>query len=114
VPDMPSRTLKNDSGAIVQIVHDALALDESDWPARIDPPLAQTEGPLMKALKNHVREYAEKAQLPPEVLIRKKDYEYLVRSGMHGGEYQLPARLLGWRFGLIGEGLLNLIRGHAH
>lgn len=113
VPDIPSRTLKNDSDTIAQIVADALAMDESAWPARLDPPLAQSEGPLMKALKNYVREFAEQAQLPPEVLIRKKDYEYLVRSGMRGGEYQLPARLLGWRFALIGEGLLNLVQTQA-
>lgn len=114
VPDIPSRTLKNDAETILQIVRDALELDESSWPARLDPPLAQSEGPLMKALKNFVREYAEQAQLPPEVLIRKKDYEYLVRSGMHGGEYQLPPRLLGWRFALIGEDLLSLSRTQSH
>jgi ribonuclease D len=108
VPDIPSRTLKNDAETILQIVRDALELDESSWPARLDPPLAQSEGPLMKTLKNYVREYAEQAQLPPEVLIRKKDYEHLVRSGMNGGKYQLPARLLGWRFALIGEGLLEI------
>jgi ribonuclease D len=109
VADIPSRTLKNDAETILQIVRDALELNESSWPARLDPPLAQSEGPLMKTLKNYVREYAEQVQLPPEVLIRKKDYEYLVRSGMHGGQYQLPERLLGWRFALIGEGLLNLV-----
>lgn len=113
VADIPSRTLKNDAETILQIVRDALELNESSWPARLDPPLAQSEGPLMKTLKNYVREYAEQAQLPPEVLIRKKDYEYLVRSGMHGGQYQLPERLLGWRFALIGEGLLNLVNSQA-
>lgn len=113
VPDIPSRTLKHDAETLLQIVKDALTLDEADWPARLDAPLAQSEGPLMKALKNYVREYAEQAQLPPEVLIRKKDYELLVRSGMNGGEYQLPARLLGWRFGLIGEGLLQVVQAQS-
>ena len=113
VADIPSRTLKNDAEAILQIVRDTLEMDESNWPARLDPPLAQSEAPLMKTLKNYVREYAEQAQLPPEVLIRKKDYEYLVRSGMHGGEYQLPERLLGWRLALIGEGLLKLVKTQA-
>ena len=113
VPDIPSRTLKNDAETLMQIVRDALELDESQWPARLDPPLAQSEGPLMKMLKNYVREYAEQAQLPPEILIRKKDYEYLVRSGMNGGKYQLPARLLGWRFALIGEGLLKIAQAQS-
>lgn len=110
VPDIPSRTLKNDSDTIFKIVADALGVDESAWPARLDPPLAQSEGPLMKVLKNYVREFAEQAELPPEVLIRKKDYELLVRSGMNGGEYRLPERLLGWRYDLIGAGLLQLVR----
>lgn len=114
VPDIPSRTLKHDADTILNLVSGALLLDESAWPARLDPPLAQSEGPLMKALKNYVREYAEQTQLPPEVLIRKKDYESLVRSGMNGGEYQLPSRLLGWRFGLIGEGLLQVVHTQSN
>jgi len=114
VPDIPSRTLKQDAETLLHIVTDTLGADESSWPARLDPPLAQSEGPLMKALKNYVREYAEQAQLPAEVLIRKKDYELLVRSGMNGGEYQLPARLLGWRFGLIGEGLLQVAKAQSN
>lgn len=113
VPDIPSRTLKNDAETLVQIVCDALEQDESQWPARLDPPLAQSEGPLMKVLKNYVREYAEQAQLPAEVLIRKKEYEYLVRSGMNGGKYQLPTRLMGWRYALIGEGLLNIAQAQS-
>ncbi|MFC3117035.1 ribonuclease D [Cellvibrio fontiphilus] len=110
VADIPSRTLKNDTETILKIVADVLAQDPSTWPERLDPPLAQSEGPLMKALKNFVREFAEQTQLPAEVLIRKKDYEFIVRSGMNGGQYSLPARLLGWRHPLIGEGLLHIAR----
>lgn len=108
IPDIPSRTVKNDGETILQIVNMALDSDESTWPVRLDPPLAQSEGPLMKSLKNFVREFAEQQQLPPEILIRKKDYEFIVRSGMKGDDYQLPLRLQGWRFGLIGEGLLRI------
>lgn len=113
VEDIPSRTLRNDAETLVKIVQDALALDESAWPARLDPPLAQSEGPLMKLLKNSVREFSERENIPSEVLIRKKDYEFIVRSGMKTGEYQLPARLLGWRFGLIGENLLKIAQAQA-
>lgn len=114
VPDIPSRTIKQDAETLVHIVKDTLALDQADWPARLDAPLTQSEAPLMKTLKNYVREFAEQAQLPPEILIRKKDYELLVRSGMNGGEYQLPARLLGWRFELIGEGLLSVVKAQSN
>ena len=60
----------------------------------------------MKTLKKYVREVAEELLLPPELLIRKKEYEAIVRSGMKGGVYALPERLLGWRYEVIGKGLL--------
>lgn len=111
VPDIPARTVKSDGETILDIVENALASPEPSWPARLDPPLSQSEGPLMKNLKNFVREFAEQQQIPAEVLIRKKDYEFIVRSGMKGGSYQLPQRLQGWRFPLIGERLLQIAQG---
>lgn len=108
VVDIPSRTLKNDGDTLIQIVTDSLALDESAWPPRLDPPLAQSEAPLMKALKTYGRTVAETAGLPPEILLRKKDYEALVRSGLKGGDYELPERLKGWRYELVGKELLAI------
>lgn len=111
IPDVPSRTLNNDAETILDIVCNAANSPEASWPARLDPPLAQSEGPLVKNLKSFVREFAEQQQIPAEVLIRKKDYEFIVRSGMNGGSYQLPLRLQGWRFPLIGERLLEIAQG---
>jgi len=108
IEDIPSRTLKNDTQALLDIIQRARATEASTWPVRLDPPLAQSEGPLMKALKKFVRETAEVLHLPAEILIRKKEYEAIVRSGMKGGNYQLPERLLGWRYDVIGAGLLAI------
>lgn len=113
IADIPQRTLKNDAETILSIARNEAQAPADSWPARLDPPLAQAEGPLLKALKQAVREKADAEQIPPEVLIRKKEYEQLVRSGMHGGEYQLPARLLGWRYALVGELLLGTARRFA-
>src|SRR5690554_4543711 len=106
ISDIPQRTLQHDSQALLQLIHEAANTDPSTWPQRLNPPLAQSEGPLLKALKAYVREQAGHLELPPEVLVRKKEYEALVRSGMNGGTYTLPERLLGWRRTLIGAGLL--------
>lgn len=114
IADIPQRTLKNDTESLLAITHQQLASDASSWPARLDPPLAQAEGPLLKALKQRVRERAEELQIPAEVLIRKKEYEQLVRSGLHGQPYQLPKRLLGWRHPVIGEALLQLVNQRGH
>ena len=108
IPDIPHRTLQQDGETLLQLIRQTLHLNAEAWPARLDPPLAQKEGPLLKCLKNHVREQAEQLNLPPEILLRKKEYEAIIRSGMKGGTYVLPARLLGWRHGVIGESLLRL------
>jgi ribonuclease D len=108
IADIPRGTLKNDHDIILAIVKTQMASDASTWPARLDAPLAQSEGPLIKALKQFVRDKAEADNIPAEILIRKKDYEAIVRSGMKSGIYQLPKRLQGWRYSVIGEGLLQL------
>lgn len=108
IEEIPSRTLRNDTETLLNIVRTGAAGDSSTWPARLDAPLAPSEAPLMKALKKYVRETADVLSLPPELLIRKKEYEAIVRSGMKGGSYCLPERLLGWRYEVIGKGLLEV------
>ena len=110
IEDIPSRTLRNDSETLLNIIRDAAASEPASWPARLDAPLAPSEAPLTKALKKYVRDVAELLHLPPELLIRKKEYEAIVRSGLKGGIYALPERLLGWRYEVIGKGLLELVQ----
>ena len=106
IDDIPPRTLRNDVETLLGIIRNTSNLEPTNLPARLDAPLAPTEAPLMKALKKYVRDTAENLQLPPEILIRKKEYEAIVRSGMNGGIFTLPERLLGWRYDVIGKGLL--------
>lgn len=106
IEDIPARTLRNDAETLLNIIRTSAASDSATWPARLDAPLAPSEAPLMKALKKTVREAADILNLPPELFIRKKEYEAIVRSGMKGGVYTLPERLLGWRYSVIGESLL--------
>lgn len=108
IEDIPSRTLKEDGQTLLAIIRDSVASSAETWPERLDPPLALAEAPLLKALKQWVRSRAEALNLPPETLIRKKEYEALVRSGLKGGSYELPERLQGWRYTVIGEGLKDV------
>lgn len=107
IDDIPSRTLRNDAQTLLDIVRTSVNTDVSSWPARLVQPLALSEGPLLKALKQCVRDVAEALNLPAEILIRKKEYEAIVRSGLKGGSYVLPLRLQGWRYSVIGEKLLT-------
>lgn len=108
IEDIPSRTLRSDTTTLLSLIKTGAERDQASWPERLGAPLALSEAPLMKSLKKYVRDVAESINLPPELLIRKKEYEALVRSGMKGGVHALPERLCGWRFELIGKGLLKI------
>ncbi|MDO3383880.1 ribonuclease D [Gilvimarinus algae] len=107
IEGIPRRTLKDDGETLLDIVASARAVADDALPARLDPPLGREHGPAIKSMKAWVRERAEELELPPEVLIRKKEYESIVRAVI-AGEVVLPERLLGWRYGVIGEGLERL------
>lgn len=109
IHELPSRTVKQDAVTLLTIVSDGLTSGESTWPSRVPPPLAPSDGDLLKALKQAVRDQAEQYELPTEILIRKKEYEHIVRSG-HAGQYELPERLLGWRYQVIGDALLAVTK----
>ena len=113
IEDIPSRTLREDAQTLLDIIHNSAATDSTTWPARMEAPLALSEAPLIKALKQFVRSTAEALELPPEVLIRKKEYESLVRSGLKDGNYVLPERLQGWRYAVIGAGLIDVAQRWA-
>ncbi len=110
--DVPAHTQKEEGEALMAEIRNALEEPESQWPDRLEPPLGKAEAPLMKALKRYVRALAEAQQLPPELLVRKREYEAIVRSGLKGGAFELPERLHGWRFELLGPGLLEAAEAH--
>lgn len=110
IQEMSPRTVRDYGELLLDVIRAAVDTDSVSWPLSVPPPLTQSDGPLLKQLKQKVREAAENLSLPPEILIRKKDYEFLLRSGMHGGDYQLPERLCGWRYSVIGQQLLDLVK----
>ncbi len=110
--EVPAHTQKEEGEALMAQIREALEEPESQWPEQLDPPLGRAEAPLMKALKRYVRALAEAQELPPELLVRKREYEAIVRSGLKGGAFELPERLHGWRYELLGPGLLEAAEAH--
>ncbi|RMS17342.1 Ribonuclease D, partial [Pseudomonas coronafaciens pv. garcae] len=53
------------------------------------------------------QQYAEKMDMAPELMLRKKTLEALLKSGYPDGPYQLPDSLRGWRRELMGQALLD-------
>lgn len=105
---MTARMLKADGEQLLSIIAQQRQKPEYECPERMPKPLPPEQGDLLKALKQYTRETAEKLVIAPEVLVRKKDYEDLVRSGMENHDYSLNERLSGWRRDVVGQGLLEI------
>lgn len=104
---MTPRTIKQDGDVLLGIVQAASGIDEEHCPPRMPRPLPPEEGDLIKALKKKSRDIAESIDVAPEALVRKKDFEDLVRSRMENASYSLNTRLSGWRRDVVGDELLR-------
>jgi len=103
---MTPRTIKQDGEQLLDVIQAASNVPEEQCPSRIPKPLPPAEGDLIKALKQKSRDIAELLAVAPEILVRKKDFEDLVRSRMENASYSLNSRLSGWRREVVGEELL--------
>ncbi|AHK15982.1 MULTISPECIES: ribonuclease D [Thalassolituus] len=99
-----------DAGNILlKIVETAMTKDEAFWPEQLDRPLSPIAAQSMKDLKDAVTLTAEQLNIPTELLANKRALEFVVRSGYHDGQYQLPEVLSGWRKDVIGQTLLLMM-----
>lgn len=106
---MTERVIRADGEAIIQIIRDTLTSDPATWPAPLPKPLSAGATALMKTLKAKIVALAEQLDLAPEILLRKKDYEVLVRAARSGQTIVLPENLRGWRQPIIGDLLLQVL-----
>lgn len=102
-PGLEGKTLRRYGETLLQII--ASAGERSDIPQPLPQPLNRQQGDALKALRQKANQLAEAAELPPEILVRKKELEALVQAE----NPQLEGRLLGWRRQVIGEPLLQYL-----
>ncbi|WP_444926741.1 ribonuclease D [Microbulbifer sp. TRSA002] len=101
---MEGRALREHGDALLKIV--AQACERSDPPARMQQPLNRQQGEILKQLRLEMVSIAERAGLPAEILIRKKELEALVQARRP----ELEGRLRGWRADVIGHPLLEALK----
>jgi len=105
--DMRRKVLKEHGAFIHQLLQDSARNALVDPPEDIQRPLHFVWNKRLKKLKAIGRSKAEELDIAPEVLLRKKDLDALIRSRDSEGNYQLPSAMRGWRQPLIGNALLE-------
>jgi ribonuclease D len=99
IPDVDLRRVAARADDILEIVAQAQDSPEAHWPPAIEPPLPREWGGRLNRLRDLVAERARALGLPAELLARKRDCEYLLRTG------ELPEVLTGWRLAAVGADL---------
>ncbi|MBQ0720848.1 MAG: ribonuclease D [Gammaproteobacteria bacterium] len=92
---------------VLSVFADIAGGDDKDFPPLLPKAIPREHGSMLKSCRQLVVSAAQELDLAPEVLARKVDLEFLVRSIAYG-DVQLPEVLAsGWRFEAVGEALLS-------
>lgn len=107
IEEMHPKTVRQDGEFILQLIKDAAALPASAWPEALPEPLPIEASGILKKLRAIGQREAERLDIAPELMLRKKILEALLKSGYPTGPYELPDSLTGWRRELMGQALLD-------
>jgi ribonuclease D len=109
IEEMHPRTVRHDGETLLQIIQQAAALPEAQWPQRLPEPLPIEASALLKKLRAYGVAEAARLDMAQELMLRKKTLDALLKTGYPKGPYQLPDSLRGWRRELMGQALLTLL-----
>jgi len=109
IDDMHPRTVRQDGETLLELIRTAAATPEQDWPEPLPEPLPLEASGLLKKLRAVGQREAQALDIAPELMLRKKVLEALLKSGYPDGPYELPDSLRGWRRERMGQALLDVL-----
>ncbi|MCR8932557.1 MULTISPECIES: ribonuclease D [unclassified Pseudomonas] len=107
IEDMHPRTVRQDGQFLLDLIKRSGSVGPDQWPPAVPEPLPIEAAALIKRLRALGQAEAERLGIAPELMLRKKTLEALIKSGFPEGPYQLPESLRGWRRELMGQKLLD-------
>ncbi len=115
IEDMHPKTVRQDGEFILQLIliKQAAATPAADWPEALPEPLPLDAATLLKKLRAIGQREGERLNIAPELMLRKKTLEALLKTGYPHGPYQLPESLRGWRRELMGQALLDCLAANG-
>ncbi|MGH8354392.1 MAG: ribonuclease D [Pseudomonas sp.] len=113
IDDMHPKTVRQDGETLLKLIKSAAATPPADWPPALPEPLPVEAAAVLKDLRVIGQREAERLNMAPELMLRKKTLEALLKSGYPNGPYQLPESLRGWRRELMGQALLDSLAADA-
>lgn len=109
IEDMHPKTVRQDGETLLRLIKQAAATPQEDWPQALPEPLPIEAAALLKKLRAIGQREGERLNIAPELMLRKKTLEALLKTGYPNGPYRLPESLRGWRRELMGQALLDCL-----
>jgi ribonuclease D len=114
IEEMTPRIVRREGELLLQLIAEAKAVPEADWPAALPPPLPREAKVLFDKLKAEAEAVSAQHGVPAEVLLRKRHVEAMVLLAVdHGLEAEWPPALRGWRGEILTPRLVEVLRQHA-
>ncbi|MGE8499578.1 MAG: ribonuclease D [Pseudomonas sp.] len=109
IEDMHPKTVRQDGEFILNLIKEAGSVPPAEYPDALPEPLPIEAASLLKKLRAIGQREGERLNIAPELMLRKKTLEALLKTGYPSGPYQLPDSLRGWRRELMGQALLDCL-----
>lgn len=109
IEDMHPKTVRQDGETLLRLIKQAATTPQDEWPQALPEPLPIEAATLLKKLRAIGQREGERLDIAPELMLRKKTLEALLKTGYPNGPYQLPETLRGWRRELMGQALLDCL-----
>jgi len=106
VDDIKRGIVRSDGKQILSFLQNAQTSAENQPPEPIQRPLPFFWNKPLKKLKALVREVATELDVAPEIMLRKKELDALIRSGLDDKNYRMPDNVTAWRRDAVGAKLL--------
>lgn len=109
ISDLSEKASRRYGDRIIELVQAARELEASALPEPLPMPLSKAATQILKDLRARIEEVAEQVNIASEILLKKKDYEALVRQFLEAGKVE---SLSGWRGQLLNEHIAEFFK-HA-
>ena len=109
VKDMRQNVVREHGKTILDLVK--FLPEQADWPLRMARPIRHSSKDVGEKIDHLIQNVVNETSIPKEVLMRKKWMNALHQHVVfHNDEQDLPDYLLGWRYDLLTQPLIQLLR----
>lgn len=105
IEGITERMINSDGSAWLTLIEAATSLSKEALPNVLPQPLTSGQNKILKRLRQAVECEAEKQGIPIELIVKKKNYEAMVRRLCSGKTVNLSEHLIGWRLTLVSTAL---------